>query len=152
MNKEPLQLELFKLIKKLVLSLFLLALCIGSLGFISMFKVETDIDKKVTTVDQLKIAPEVQKGKSLFINNCAQCHANDMKTKLTGPALSGVESRWNDKTAIADWIRKGAVSESQQSYMELLKKEFDNVPMPRFGALQDAEIEAILAYIRFKSK
>ena len=27
-------------------------------------------------------------GKILFINNCAQCHAKNMKDKLTGPALA----------------------------------------------------------------
>lgn len=33
-------------------------------------------------------------GKELFIANCASCHAKNMKTALTGPALGGVMARW----------------------------------------------------------
>ncbi|MBK8557670.1 MAG: c-type cytochrome [Lewinellaceae bacterium] len=43
----------------------------------------------------LNAAPTVEEGKSLFIANCASCHAKDMKSNLTGPALGGVEERWS---------------------------------------------------------
>ncbi|HMT00593.1 MAG TPA: c-type cytochrome, partial [Saprospiraceae bacterium] len=31
-------------------------------------------------------------GKTLFTANCAACHAKNMKSALTGPALGGVEA------------------------------------------------------------
>src|SRR5689334_21926820 len=45
------------------------------------------------------------KGKEIFTNNCASCHAASMKKDATGPALKGVESRWADRKDIFAWIR-----------------------------------------------
>jgi len=51
--------------------------------------------------------PTVESGKTLFRNYCATCHAKDMKTDLTGPALSGTEDRWADypREDLYGWIR-----------------------------------------------
>ena len=45
-------------------------------------------------------------GKTLFRNYCATCHARDMKTAGTGPALGGAEERWADypKEDLYSWI------------------------------------------------
>ena len=46
-------------------------------------------------------------GKTLFANNCAACHAKDMKTRATGPALAGFNDRWADfpEADLNAWIR-----------------------------------------------
>ncbi|MBI5914780.1 MAG: cytochrome c, partial [Bacteroidetes bacterium] len=36
----------------------------------------------------------IEAGKVLFKNNCASCHNKNMKDKLTGPALGGLQERW----------------------------------------------------------
>jgi mono/diheme cytochrome c family protein len=98
---------------------------------------------------QLAFAGDPAKGKELFINNCAQCHAKDMKTKLTGPALAGVEERWgNDKVNIYKWIRNSAAliasgyPRAVQVYNENAKSN-----MNAFPNLKDDDIDNLLAYI-----
>ena len=58
---------------------------------------------KLTLIILIGLAPFLsfaeatpEAGKSLFKANCAQCHAKNMKSNLTGPALGGVEERWAD--------------------------------------------------------
>jgi len=36
-----------------------------------------------------EVSPDA--GKKLFKNNCARCHAKNMKADATGPALGGVQ-------------------------------------------------------------
>jgi cytochrome c2 len=48
----------------------------------------------------------IDKGREVFDKNaCAACHSKDMKTDLTGPALSGVTERWPDRKELSNWIR-----------------------------------------------
>ena len=47
-----------------------------------------------------------QDGKALFNQKCASCHAIDKN--LVGPALKGVEERWDDKSMLYDWVRNSA--------------------------------------------
>ena len=51
--------------------------------------------------------PNVAEGKTLFKAKCAQCHNKNMRDKLTGPALGGVEERWAeyDREDLYKWIR-----------------------------------------------
>ncbi|MDP4710067.1 MAG: cytochrome c class I, partial [Saprospiraceae bacterium] len=79
------------MIKKLVNQLFLLLSLLFTL----------------TTGYAQEGAPDLDAGKTLFRNNCGQCHARDMKSNLTGPALGGVEGRWADypKEDLYSWIR-----------------------------------------------
>ncbi len=96
------------------------------------------------------IAGDPAAGKTLFINNCAQCHAKDMKTKLTGPALAGVEERWATypKTDLYAWIRnsQAMVAKGHPRATELWNSWKPTV-MNAFTTLKDDEIENILAYI-----
>jgi len=45
-------------------------------------------------------------GKELFKNNCAACHAKDMRSAATGPALGGYEARWGDDVALYSLFKK----------------------------------------------
>ncbi|MFM9911276.1 MAG: c-type cytochrome [Chitinophagaceae bacterium] len=86
-----------------------------------------------------------QDGKALFKANCASCHA--LNKDLTGPALSGVESRWPNKSLLKTWIKNwnNAVKTGDpyavkiQSWSASAMNQFDNLP--------DKDVDAILAYI-----
>ncbi len=87
-------------------------------------------------------------GKTLFTNQCATCHNRNMKDKLTGPALAGVETRWETKAKLYAWIRNSqGVIASGDAYAVKLYNDFGKSQMPAFPNLKDADIDNILAYI-----
>ncbi len=88
-----------------------------------------------------------QDGKALFDNNCATCHKVDKD--LTGPALKGIEDRVKDKKLLHEWIRNNPkVIASGNPYFTKLYNDWGKTPMNVFPNLTDAEIDAILKYIR----
>ena len=89
-------------------------------------------------------------GKALFKANCASCHNKNMKTDMTGPALGGVEERWEDKKLLYQFIRNSqAVIKSGDAYAVNLYEKYDKTQMTAFPSLTDEEIEGILKYISF---
>ena len=46
----------------------------------------------------LSAAPDLDKGKTLFKDNCASCHNKNMKDDMTGPALGGAKEAIRKKT------------------------------------------------------
>lgn len=92
----------------------------------------------------------LDEGKALFKGNCASCHNNNMKDKLTGPALGGVQERWADypKTELYAWIRNSqALIAAGHPRATSLYNEWNKVAMSAFPNLTDAQIENILGYI-----
>jgi mono/diheme cytochrome c family protein len=88
-----------------------------------------------------------QDGKALFSANCASCHA--VNKKLTGPALAGVEDRWPDKQNLYAWIKNSAAFlKTGDPYATNLYNEYNKVAMNNFPGLSDADIDAILVYIK----
>ena len=88
-----------------------------------------------------------QDGKALFSANCASCHA--VNKKLTGPALAGVEDRWPDKKNLYAWIKNSAAFlKTGDAYANNLYNEYNKVAMNSFPGLSEADIDAILAYIK----
>ncbi|MFM2439027.1 MAG: hypothetical protein RLZ16_23 [Bacteroidota bacterium] len=88
-----------------------------------------------------------QDGKALFQQNCASCHA--VNKKLTGPALAGVEERWSEKKNLYAWIKNSAAYlKTGDPYANKLYAEYNKVAMNNFPGLADADIDAILAYIK----
>ena len=88
-----------------------------------------------------------QDGKALFQQNCASCHA--VNKKLTGPALAGVEERWSEKKNLYAWIKNSAAYlKTGDPYATKLYEEYNKVAMNNFPGLADADIDAILAYIK----
>jgi len=89
-------------------------------------------------------------GKELFKNNCAACHNKDMKSKMTGPALAGVEDRWADYPMedLYEWIRnsQSMVNAGHPRAVEVYE-EWNKVPMTPFLNLTDEDIENMLIYI-----
>jgi mono/diheme cytochrome c family protein len=94
-------------------------------------------------------AQNLDEGKNLFKVNCATCHAKDMKSKLTGPALGGVEERWADYPIedLYSWIRNSqALIATGHPKANEVWNEWKPVPMSNF-TLTDDQIANILAYV-----
>lgn len=92
----------------------------------------------------------VAEGKALFKANCAQCHAKDMRSKLTGPALGGVEQRWASypEEDLFNFIRNSQkMIHSKHPEAEKLWEEWQPTVMNNFPNLTDEEIKSILLYI-----
>lgn len=99
-------------------------------------------------------AQDPKKGEAIFKDNCASCHVKDMKTKMTGPALGGVEERWSKfpKKELYDWIRNSSgvladASYKSNPYAKSLYVEYKNTNMTAFPTLTDEDIVSLLAYI-----
>jgi mono/diheme cytochrome c family protein len=93
---------------------------------------------------------DVARGKQLFNQNCAACHA--LNRKMTGPALANVESRLAedeglDKAWIYAWIKNspGMIS-SGDAYAKKVYDEYNQAAMTAFPTLSNADIDDILAY------
>lgn len=89
-----------------------------------------------------------QDGEKLFKANCSACHK--INGNMTGPALAGVEERWEGKKELLyKWIKNPAeVKEMGDPYVKDLLAEWE----PKSGlmnaqAVTNEEIDAILAYI-----
>ena len=82
-------------------------------------------------------------------NNCGSCHAGNMVTDATGPALSGVTARWADYPAadLNAWIINSGklIATGHPRANELIRKW--KRPMPAYPELTDAEISDLLSYI-----
>lgn len=90
---------------------------------------------------------DVEKGKTLFTNNCAQCHAVSAE-KVVGPGLKGIESRAPSKDWLHKWIRNSsAVIATGDAYANQVFNANGKVQMSSFPSLTDADIDGILAYI-----
>jgi mono/diheme cytochrome c family protein len=89
---------------------------------------------------------QAQDGKALFNAKCASCHAIDKQ--LVGPALKGVEDRWDDKKMLYEWVRNSAaVIKKGYPRAVAVYNEYNKVQMTAFPELKDQDIDAILAYI-----
>lgn len=92
----------------------------------------------------------IQEGKSLFKANCASCHAKNMRSDLTGPALSGVEQRWSayPKEDLYAFIRnsQGMIEKGHPRANEVWD-EWQPTVMNNFPNLSDDQIESLLVYI-----
>jgi len=89
---------------------------------------------------------QAQDGKALFNANCASCHKIDKD--LTGPALQGIEDRWPSKDLLKTWIKNWPDAVKTGDAYALKIKDWSPAAMTSFTSLQDADIEAILTYIR----
>jgi len=90
------------------------------------------------------------KGKQLFNQNCAACHA--LERKMTGPALANVETRLAedeglDKEWLYAWIKNSAgVIASGDAYANKIYAEYNQAAMTAFPTLSNEDIDNILAY------
>ncbi|MEM8526664.1 MAG: c-type cytochrome [Bacteroidota bacterium] len=89
-------------------------------------------------------------GDEIFGAQCATCHAKNMKTDATGPALGGVEERWSDypREDLYAWIRNSQkmIADGHPRAQELWA-DWKPTVMNSFTSLTDDDIENLLAYI-----
>lgn len=86
-------------------------------------------------------------GYSLFLSNCASCHALDKN--LTGPALRGVEERgpWTDRSNLYKWVVNPAAFIPKHAYTKELLQAYAGQVMPAFPQLTKDEVDAVFNYI-----
>lgn len=93
----------------------------------------------------------IAEGKSIFKANCASCHAKDMKSDLTGPALSGVERRWAKypKKDLYNYIRNSQAMTHKEKHPKAIElwSEWQPTIMNNFPNLTDNQIKSTLLYI-----
>jgi len=93
----------------------------------------------------------IAEGKTLFKNQCGSCHAKNMKSKATGPALGGAVERWTADYPIEDlysWIRNSqALVQSGHPRANALYNEWNKSVMTAFPTLTDDNIASVLMYI-----
>lgn len=87
-----------------------------------------------------------QDGEALFKANCASCHK--LNKKLVGPALAGVQDRWESEENLIAWIKNSQayMKETGDAYAIELFEAYNKSIMPA-QAVNDEEVKAILAYI-----
>ena len=90
------------------------------------------------------------KGKQLFNQNCAACHA--LNRKMTGPALANVETRLAESEGLGKewfykWIKNSAgFIASGDAYANKVYNQYNKSAMTAFPTLSNGDIDNILAY------
>jgi mono/diheme cytochrome c family protein len=87
-------------------------------------------------------------GEKLFKANCAACHKPDKV--LVGPALKGVKARWEgNEEMLYLWIKNPtkALESGNQQVQKLYDEWFPKAGIMTPQALNDEEIDAVLAYV-----
>ncbi len=94
-------------------------------------------------------APDAKNGQSLFKANCATCHTKNMKADMTGPALGGVQERWEGREELLyNWVRNsGEVIASGDAYANKLFSKWNKSVMQAFPNLTNENIDDILLYV-----
>ncbi len=116
----------------------------------SLFSQEAAVAEPAADVAAADLGDDPAKGKTLFNQNCAACHA--LNRKMTGPALANVEQRLYDdegldKEWLYAWIRnsQGMIS-SGDAYANKIYSEYNQAQMTAFPTLSNQDIDDILAY------
>lgn len=93
-----------------------------------------------------EVSPDA--GKELFKSYCASCHAKDMRSAATGPALGGSQERWGDDVALYGWIRnsQALIAQGHPRAVELWN-QYKPTVMTAFPNLTDDEIGSLMAYV-----
>ncbi len=142
-----------RLVRELLLLTYLLIFAILALiinlSFFSHDPKMNAADQKEILIDKPLKPIKNQLGNQLFKANCAACHNRNMRDGLVGPALGGVQERWENNDAdIYDFIRNSqVVINSGNDYAKNLFIKWERTQMTSFPNLRDEEIEAILDYI-----
>ena len=96
------------------------------------------------TISLTAFSQDAAKGKEIFNANCAACHKLD--AKATGPALRGVEAKY-DKEWLYKWVKNsGELIKSGDAQAVKVFEENNKVAMTAFPQLSNEDIDNILAY------
>lgn len=133
-----------------VLGISLLVFLLFSISLIA--QEEATVEEAVAPVQEATDASggDAAKGKTLFNQNCAACHALDRK--MTGPALRNVEARLAedeglDKEWMYAWIKNSpGMIKDGDAYAVKIYNEYNQAAMTAFPTLSNTDIDDILAY------
>lgn len=125
-------------IASLLMGLFFLASCSSS-----------EPHPEPTSMSAENIAPH-ETGKKLFYAKCASCHM--VNKDMSGPALKGVENRWPDRKKLYAFIRNSEEVIRSDRYARKLWLQWNQTRMLPHPDLTDADIDAILQYVRSTSR
>jgi mono/diheme cytochrome c family protein len=96
------------------------------------------------TISLTAFSQDAAKGKEIFNANCAACHKLD--AKATGPALRGVEAKY-DKEWLYKWVKNsGELIKSGDAQAVKVFEENNKVAMTAFPQLSNEDIDNIIAY------
>jgi len=93
---------------------------------------------------------QMRLGDYIFGSQCATCHAKNMHTDATGPALANTLEKWNNDTlSLLSYIQNPQLylENHPKSRIAKVHKEFGSVTMNSFHEMTREELEALLAYI-----
>lgn len=91
-----------------------------------------------------------KKGEGVFKSNCASCHK--IHERLTGPALAGVYDKY-DKEWLYNWIHNSqALVKAGDPQAVKIFEEFNKSVMTAFPSLPNADIDAVLQYIKAETE
>ena len=93
---------------------------------------------------------KTSKGKTLFINNCASCHAKSMRDKLTGPPLLYWQQYLNNEKELLVFLKNPAKYPKKRMThaYRALRKEYAPAECTAFPSLTETDVAALTAYIK----
>jgi hypothetical protein len=98
----------------------------------------------------INVNSDTYKGKTLFINNCAQCHNKNMKDPLTGPPLHNWREYFKDETEM--WIflkdNKAYLKTTKNKKLKQLHQGYQGIHCLNFPNLTLLDVQNITLYIR----
>jgi len=133
-----------------VFSISLVVFLLFSLSLFAQEETPTEAVEEPTVEVEAEAGGDAAKGKQLFNQNCAACHALDRK--MTGPALRNVEARLAedeglDKEWMYEWVKNSpGVIASGDAYAVRTYAEYNQAAMTPFPTLSNQDIDDILAY------
>ena len=92
------------------------------------------------------------RGKMLFIHNCAQCHAKNMKDALTGPPLKGWQAFFSSEKEFYLYLQNPKIygQKTKNKHLKKLIKEFEPTRCVPFPLLTEDDVFSIIQYIDAK--
>ncbi|HYJ37389.1 MAG TPA: cytochrome c, partial [Chitinophagaceae bacterium] len=132
-----------------------------------LFKGELDEDSNMNWIDPRPMpenpqAKAMHYGKSLFINNCASCHAIDKRT--SGPELAHIVKRskpipfgeegyvQNGHNLLYDFTRNNQAVLKWSLYYRCLYNQYNKMPMNVFPDLTETDLNNLYSYIENESE
>lgn len=89
---------------------------------------------------------EAARGKRVFSDHCAACHAISGETVIVGPSLAGISSRGGER--IEGYTNLEYISESIMKPEAYLVEGYNNLMPAEFGLkLSGEEFDALVAYL-----
>lgn len=101
---------------------------------------------------EMALSSDAKNGKTLFVHNCASCHAKNMKDKLTGPPLGEWHNYFKDEKEVAAFLNnpKNYRKKTKNKKLKILLKEYEPSECTPFPSLTEEDVASIIKYIDVK--